>query len=204
MLSFWRLLCCWWSASIINPDAALLCCTQVTHHCSPSTCGSECGPLNREASNEKWFLLCGKFRLFRGGTSLGGLLTSRLNCAVSWDQCCFVLYCFSWFVFYKCDVWLTCGPSSQCLPVSHTHWVEKHSPRPRWISWENCMFSCSCRYWYHTAVLKRLHCCSCFTFKLALKGYSCYSGVQHLLENCLKVFWVFGDLLDIIVHKYKI
>lgn len=36
------------------------------------------GPLNERASNEKCLLLCGKFRPLRGGTSLGGLLTSRL------------------------------------------------------------------------------------------------------------------------------
>lgn len=137
------------------------------------------------------FIAMGQFHTFvevgAGGSNLGGILTSRLNCAVSWDQCPFFspfgMFC-SWFVYTSVMCDLLVGP--QCLPVSHTHWVEKHCPRPRWISRENCIFSYSCHYWYHTAVLKRLHCCSRFTFKIALKGYNSYLEVQHLLENYLK------------------
>lgn len=199
MLSFWRLFCCWWSASLINPDAALLYCRQVTHHCSPSTCGSECWAIEWKSIKWKVFTAMWQVQTFERGDQFGRTPNQQTVLSPGISA---VLFCFSlFFTSLMCD--LVVGPL-QCLPVSHTHWAEKHSLRPRWISWANCIFSCSCRYWYHTTVLKRLHCCSGFTFKLALKGYSCYSEVQHLLEHCLKAFWGFGDLRDITVHKYKI
>lgn len=99
---------------------AMLLLEQVTHHSSPSTRGSECGPLNRRAPREKCLLLWGRFTLLwkcgsSEGSNLGRLLTSRLNYDVSWDQYLFfpssfgVFFAFSWFcISVMCD--LLVGP----------------------------------------------------------------------------------------------
>lgn len=190
---------------VASRDVASVCCEQVTHPCSAPACGSALVPVNRRTSCEKHTLLWDSFRLERVWEELGagwwaGFLTSLHPGIRFWYFWCW----FSWFVFCKCEVWLV-GPV-QCLPVSHTHWVEKHSPRPRWISWENWIFSCSCRYWYHTAVLKRLYCCSCFTFSLGIKGIL---FVIQIYSTSWKTAWKhesiggFGDLLAITVHKGK-
>lgn len=110
---------------------------------------------------EDMYVAMGQLSVGEGSEKAWGRLVSRLltllhpGMRAAW-------FWFSWFVFCKREVWLV--DLLEGLPVSHTHWVEKHSPRPRWISWESWIFSCSCCYCYHTVVLKRLY-CSCFTFK---------------------------------------